>query len=228
MFVGHYGIALAARGCERRIPLWAYFLAVQWVDILWCVLVYLGVERVHVQPGLNPSSPLVFDYYPYTHSLLAALLWAAAAYGAYRLLARGAGSHAAALMLAVAVLSHWPLDLLVHLPDLPLVSGPHKVGLGLWNHPLAECAVELLLLIAGLALYFRRSPHLSRARRVALVALCAGIAAVQLAGSFGPPPPSVKVMALSGLVLYLVFAALAGAIEGRGGHSRSVPQAPGA
>jgi hypothetical protein len=214
MFIGHYGVALAARSVERRLPLWAYFIAVQWVDILWCVLVYLGVERVHIEPGVNPSSPLIFDYYPYTHSLLAGILWSAAAFGLYRLVARSGGTRRAGVVLALAVLSHWFLDLLVHLPDLDLVTESHKVGLGLWRHPAIETAVEFALVVAGLVLYFRASPGLSLRRRIALVALCVTIGVVQLAGSFGPPPPSVKAMAVAGLALYLIFAALARVSEG--------------
>jgi hypothetical protein len=214
MFIGHYGVAFAARSFERRVPLWAYFLAVQWVDLLWCVLVYLGVERVHVEPGVNPSSPLVFDYYPYTHSLLAGILWGAAACGLYVLIAREGGSRRAGVVLGLAVLSHWLLDFLVHLPDLDLVSESYKVGLGLWRYPVTETAVEFALAIAGLAVYFRSTPGLSLRRRMALVALCVTIAVVQLAGAFGPPPPSVKAMAVAGLALYLIFAALARAAEG--------------
>ena len=117
-------------------------------------------------------------------------------------------------MLGLAVLSHWFLDFLVHLPDLDLVSESYKVGLGLWRHPAVETAVEFALLITGLLLYFRASQGLTVLRRVALAALCVTIAIVQLAGSFGPPPPSVKAMAVAGLALYLVFAALARAAEG--------------
>jgi hypothetical protein len=214
MFIGHYGVAFGARAVEPRIPLWVYFLAVQWVDIMWCVLVLLGVERVHIQPGVNPSSPLVFDYYPYTHSLVAGLVWALAAYAVYRLVTGARAARAAGVMLAVAVLSHWVLDFLVHLPDLDLVSESYKVGLGLWYHPLIESLVEVVLLGAGLALYLRRSSQLPLGRRIALVALCLGIGAAQLAGSFGPPPPSVRAMALAGLALYLVAAALARVAEG--------------
>ena len=214
MFIGHYGVAFAARSLERRIPLWAYFVAVQWVDILWCVLVLCGAERVHIEPGVNPSGPLVFDYYPYTHSLLAGTLWGAAACGLYWLITRSGGSRRAGVVLGLAVLSHWLLDFLVHLPDLDLVSESYKVGLGLWRYPVIESAVEFALLIAGLTLYFRGSPGLSAWRRAGVVALCAVIAVVQLSGSFGPPPPSVKVMAGAGFVLYLTFAALAGVAEG--------------
>jgi hypothetical protein len=88
LFIGHYGAAFAARGVEPGVPLWAYFIAVQWVDILWCVLVLLGIERVHIEPGVNPSGPLLFDYYPYSHSLLAGVLWGLAAFCVYLLAAR--------------------------------------------------------------------------------------------------------------------------------------------
>jgi len=215
MFIGHYGVAFGARAVEQRIPLWVYFLAVQWVDILWCVLVYLGVERVHIQPGVNPSSPLVFDYYPYTHSLVAGLAWALAAYGVYFLVTRARGARAAGVVLALAVLSHWLLDFVVHLPDLDIARESWKVGLGLWNYPLVETLLEIALLLAGLALYFRRSPGLALGRRIALVALCLGIGVLQIGGAFGPPPPSVRAMAVAGLALYLVAAALAGVAEGR-------------
>ena len=214
MFVGHYGVALGARSFESRLPLWSYFIAVQWVDILWCVLVLCGVERVHVQPGVNPSSPLLFDYYPYTHSLLAGVLWGAAAYGLGVLVTRPQSSHRAALILGVAVLSHWFLDFLVHLPDLDLVNEHYKVGLGLWNYPILELTLEFALVAAGLILYFRHRPELSRSRRVALVALCVAIAALQVASDFGPPPSSVKTMASEGLAIYLLFAVLARAAEG--------------
>ena len=216
MFVGHYGVAFAARGAEKRLPLWAYFIAVQWVDILWTVLVFFGIEKVHIEPGVNPSGPLVFDFYPYTHSLMAAVGWAAMAYGLYRFVfTRRQGSQLAAGILALCVASHWMLDLLVHLPDLPITDESHKVGLGLWNHPMLELGTELVLLFAGLAYYFYKSPEVTQARRVTLVIFCLVMTAFQLAGSFGPPPPSIRIMAVSGLVLYLAFAFVAWLIERR-------------
>ena len=215
MFVGHYGVAFAARGAEKRLHLWVYFLAVQWVDLVWTVLVFCGVERVHVQPGVNPSGPLVFDYYPYTHSLAAGMAWGAIAFMGYRVLTRMQGSQRVAAFLGLAVLSHWFLDLLVHQPDLPVYDENWKVGLGLWNHPVIELTVEFALLAAGLVYYFKKSPELSKARRIAVVVLCLGMIAIQLAGDFGPPPESVRVMAVSGFVLYLVFALAAYFVEAR-------------
>jgi hypothetical protein len=219
MFVGHYGVALAARGAEKRLPLWVYFLAVQWVDLVWTVLVYLGIERVSIQPGVNPSGPLVFDYYPYTHSLAAGLGWAAIAYMAYRVFTKRQGALRVGAFLAFAVLSHWFLDLIVHQPDLPLYDESRKFGLGLWNFPRVELTVELVLLAAGLVYYFKKMPELSKARRISLVVLCLVIIAIQIAGDFGPPPPSVKVMAVSGFVLYALFTLGAYFVEGRSAAS---------
>jgi hypothetical protein len=214
MFVGHYAVAFVARGAERRLPLWVYFLAVQWVDLVWTVLVFCGVERVSIEPGVNPSGPLVFDYYPYTHSLAAGAAWAAMAFMGYRVITRMQGSQRVAAILAFAVLSHWFLDLIVHQPDLDIYDETRKVGLGLWNHPVIEVIVEYVLLFGGLLFYLKKSPGLSVKRRIAMVMLCIFMSAIQLLGSFGPPPQSVKIMAVSGFVIYALFTGLAAWAEG--------------
>src|SRR5436309_6155686 len=119
MFVGHYGISFAAKRLDKTIPLWVLFLAVQLLDLGWGVLVPLGVEKVRIVPGITASNPLDLYYMPYTHSLIAAVLWSLAAGAAYRYLARPVSRHAA-LFVGLAVFSHWVLDFIVHRPDLPL------------------------------------------------------------------------------------------------------------
>src|SRR2546422_3345052 len=113
MFVGHYGVSFAARSVEKTIPLWVVFLAVQLLDVFWSLFVLLGVEKVRIVPGITASNPLDLYYMPYTHSLVGALLWSLGAYVAYRLIRRFGASHRAALLVAVAVFSHWVLDLVV-------------------------------------------------------------------------------------------------------------------
>src|SRR6266849_7703445 len=120
MFVGHYGPSFAANALKQSIPLWILFIAVQWVDVMWSVFMLLGIEKVRIVPGITASNPLDLYYMPYTHSLLAALLWSAGAFLAYRLLGPRRGGPMAAVVVGLAVLSHWLLDLLVHRPDLPL------------------------------------------------------------------------------------------------------------
>ena len=122
MFIGHYGVSYAAKAVNKQIPLWLLFIAVQLVDVAWAILVPLGIEKLRIVPGITATNPLDLYYMPYTHSLVGAALWSLLAYGAYRLWA-GQGNarpNRAALIVALAVFSHWLLDLIVHRPDLPL------------------------------------------------------------------------------------------------------------
>ena len=212
MFVGHYGVAFIAKAKAKELPLWQLFIAVQLVDVVWGVLVLLGIERARIVPGITKSMPLDLYYMPYTHSLIAAFLWSALAFVAYRLF-RPSGTRAAALVLGIAVLSHWVLDLLVHRPDLPLWDDMDKVGLGLWNYPLAAFLVEGSLLVAGLLLYLRSSLAASPAGRysgslfvLVLLITQAFVVTVQ-------PLPSITFAALLFLVSYVGLAATAYRVE---------------
>jgi hypothetical protein len=119
MFVGHYGPSFAIKAIRPSIPLWLLFIAVQLVDVVWAVLVLLGIEKIRIVPGVTASNPLDLYYMPYTHSLAAAVLWAAAAIALCKSLP-GVGTWRTAAWIGLAVFSHWILDLLVHRPDLPL------------------------------------------------------------------------------------------------------------
>src|ERR687892_1963001 len=90
MFVGHYGVSFAAKKLEPGISLWVLFIAVQWLDVVWAPLVLLGVERVRIVPGITASNPLDLYYMPYTHSLVAALLWSGVGFIGYKVVRRGA------------------------------------------------------------------------------------------------------------------------------------------
>ena len=124
MFIGHYGMAFALKRAEPKLSLGTLFLAVQLVDVAWGATILLGWERVVISPGWTAASPLQFVSYPITHSLLAAGLWAAAAAVAwYTWPTRDTSRHGrAALVVALAVASHWFLDAVVHVPDLPLAG----------------------------------------------------------------------------------------------------------
>lgn len=149
MFVGHYAAAIAAKAVEPRGPLWAYVLAAQAVDIGWGALIITGVERFSVNPDL-PGNVLVLEHMPYTHALPSAVGWSVLGALAARLVLRL--PWAVAVMLGAVVFSHWLLDFLTHRPDLVLWFGGPKVGLGLWNYPVPEQAVEIgLIAMAGAA-----------------------------------------------------------------------------
>jgi hypothetical protein len=101
---------------------------------------------MRIVPGITAMNPMDLHHMPYTHSLLGAALWAAA-FGL--LVGFGTRRREAAIGAAIVVLSHWFLDLIVHIPDLTLFGAPPKLGLGLWNHPLAEMPLEILLTGSG-------------------------------------------------------------------------------
>lgn len=215
MFVGHYGVSFAAKKVEPGIPLWAFFLAVQLLDVLWAPLILLGVEKVRIVPGFTATNPLDLYYMPYTHSLPAALLWSAAGFSVGRAVWPRSG-RAGAFMLAGAVFSHWVLDFIVHRPDLPLYDNTAKVGLGLWNVPAVALGLEVALLFGGMYLYFRSA---GTARRALIVAFAVGMLAIQAYVFFGPPPASDTAAATTALICYAVFAAIIGWLERRPGRA---------
>jgi hypothetical protein len=212
MFVGHYGISFAARDLAPSLPVWLLFIAVQLVDIVWAVLIMLGIEKVRIVPGFTGTNPLDLYYMPYTHSLLAALLWALAAAILYRFIKRPNGLQAAAV-LGIAVLSHWVLDYLVHVPDLPLYDNQYKVGLGLWNFPIIAFLLEVIFLFGGMVLYLRATRGSGFAGRYGFIMFGFVMLAIQLSVFFGPPPPSDNAIAAMALFSYIVFAAVIAWLE---------------
>jgi hypothetical protein len=200
MFVGHYGVSFAARKVDDSIPLWVLFLAVQWLDVIWAPLVLLGIEKVRIVPGYTATNPLDLYYMPYTHSLVAALVWSIAAAGAYHLLRRA--QPRASLLVGFAVLSHWILDFVVHRPDLPLYDNSAKVGLGLWNHPAIAFGLEAALLFGGIAAFLRARP----AHRTAIILFGVVMLGIQAYVFFGPPPVSPAAAASTALAAYGIFA----------------------
>jgi len=201
MFVGHYGVSYAVKRAEDSIPLWFLFLAVQLLDVLWAPLVLLGVEKVRIVPGFTATNPLDLYYMPYTHGMVTALLWSAAAAAGYRWL-RHSASARASLLVGLAVFSHWVLDFVVHRPDLPLYDNTAKVGLGLWDRPGVAFGLEAILSLGGLWLFLGRW----RGRRPGPVVFGLIMLAVQAYVFFGPPPASPAAIASTALAAYGAFA----------------------
>jgi hypothetical protein len=209
MFVGHYGISYAAKRAAPAVPLWLLFIAVQLLDVVWSPLVLLGIEKVRIVPGFTATNPLDLYYMPYTHGLVAALLWSAAAFVAYKLLARSADARRGAVIVGLAVFSHWILDLVVHRPDLPLYGNSAKVGFGLWDHRAIAFGLEAAVLFGGMWLYLRATP----VRRLPMVIFGLVMLGVQAYIFFGPPPASGKAVAATAIVAYAAFALIAARLE---------------
>ncbi len=215
MFVGHYAAALAAKAAQPKAPFWTYVLGAQLVDVAWVGLVLAGVERMSLNPHL-PGSSLVLTHIPYTHSLPAVTLWALAAGLAAHFLLKL--PRAAALAVGLVVLSHWGLDYLVHREDLPLWLGGPKVGLGWWNAPVPEQALEMgLLALAASAWGWRRGLQGHGGWSAPLFLLL--LVSLQLVSILVPPTGSASQMVIASLSAYLLatlFAWLMDQTERRG------------
>ena len=203
MFIGHYGPAIAAAD-RGKVRLWHGFVAVQFLDILWAPFVLAGIEHVRIVEGFTEANALDLYHMPYTHSLVAALLWSAVAGGLFQLWRKGGG-----VVIGLLVMSHWMLDFVVHKPDLPLWPGGPKVGLGLWDNLPVSLSTEILLVLAGAAFYATRTAPKNNAGRIAALALLAALGAAQLVANLGPPPADANEAALTAIVAYAVFIVLA-------------------
>jgi len=211
MFIGHYGPAFGAKSAVRRVPLWVYFVAVQWLDVWWSIFVLTGVEHVRIQPGFMQGSALVLYDMPYTHGLIGALILSVALGGIVALFFRG-GRSAVFAAVSLAAFSHWILDLLVHAPDLWIYDGV-KVGFGLWRWLWISLPLELITLVAGAWLYARFVPARTARGNTWLWLFVAAMAAVELYGAFGPEPATPAAEAQTALFAYGALAALAALVD---------------
>lgn len=208
MFIGHYAVGFASKRFAPEASLGTLLIASMWIDLLWPVLLLLGVESIRIVPGITKVTPLEFVYYPFTHSLLAVAFWAACfsvIYFVFRKMTRPA------LVLSIAVLSHWFLDALVHIPDLPLsLSGDTRVGLGLWNSVAGTIIVEGTLFIIGVFLYMRSTRPLNNTGKYGPW-IFIGLLIFIYGGQFsGATPPNTSIVAYTGLLqwLFVLFAFL--------------------
>ena len=217
MNIGHYGVSLALKKTDQKISLGLLFIAAQFVDILWAVLVLLGIERAEIVPGITAANPIDYVYYPFSHSLVTSLIWAGATYILFRILPAKSGSRQSkvALVIATAVLSHFFLDLLIHRPDLPLSVGDSPtIGLGLWNYVLASYVVEGLIFFGGLWIYMRATTLSATTgttfgRKYGMLIFAAFLFITNLMNLFGAPPPNSQFLATFSLATYLLSIGLA-------------------
>ena len=205
MFIGHFAVGFAAKRAAPTVSLGSLFLACQLADLVWPTLVLAGVERFEIRPGITVVTPFDFVHYPWSHSLVAMLLWGAALGLTYKMLRRSTWT--APVVLALVVVSHWVLDFISHRPDMPLTwTGPARLGLGLWNSLPATLAVELVFFALGVAVYQRTTAPQDRTGTWAFAGLIAFLLIVYLANLFGPPPPSVAAVAWSAQAMWLLVA----------------------
>ncbi len=202
MFIGHFGVGFGAKSLAPKISLGSLFLAAQFIDLLWPTLLLLGVERVRIAPGITVVTPLAFEHYPVSHSLVAVFGWAVLVGGAYLLLRR---DRIGALVLGALVLSHWGLDAIVHRPDLPVLpGGATLIGLNAWASLPLTLVIEMPLFALGVWLYARATAPGDAVGHWSFVGLVVFLLVTYAANLFGPPPPSAEAIAWAGQLQWLL------------------------
>lgn len=184
MFIGHFAPAMIAARHKDAPSLPMLFIGAQLVDWAFFGLLLTGIEKMRVTPGISVMNPMDLYHMPYTHSLLGSVVFAILFGGLVSLVSK---SRTAGILSALVVLSHWFLDLLVHVPDLTLAGSPPKQGLGLWNHPLVEMPLELILTFGSLWLYAK----VAKPKRLPLAVLAGVMLLFQAVNWFGPVEPEV-------------------------------------
>jgi len=204
MFLGHFGLAMAAKRVAPRASLGTTILAAQFLDALWPIFVLAGIESFEIVPGITKVNPLDFTSYPWSHSLAMAIAWGVLFAAVYGLVSKRPRD---AAIVGALVVSHWLLDWVVHRPDLPLFPGePDRHGMGLWNSLGGSLTIELALFILGVVIFLRSSHARDRIGAIGFWALVAFLAASYFAATFGPLPPSTTAVASTALVGWLIFA----------------------
>jgi hypothetical protein len=216
MFVGHYSVAFAAKTERNKIPLWVLFVAVQLLDYIWATLVLVGIEKLRVIKGFTAGSMLDSYFHPYSHSFIMAIAWSALAAVVYKPLCSWLGyayTKSTALIVGVAVFSHWILDLIAHPRDLPIYDNTWKVGFGLWNYRDPEFVLEIALLACGIILYLSRNV-IPASRKVAAIGFGIGLTVIQIGDTYVPREALTDKATAKGVwVFYTLFVVVAFLLE---------------
>jgi hypothetical protein len=202
MFIGHYAVGLASKKFAPRASMAALIAAPILLDLLWPIFLLLGWEHVSIVPNKNPFLRLQFDSYPISHGLVAVIGWAtlfAAIYFGFTRYVAGT------IVIWIGVASHWLLDFIVHVPDLPLGAHSRVLGLGLWNHRWLTIAIELTLFAIAIWTYQRETRARDKIGLYAFLAFVLFLVLAYAGAAFGPPPPSVKKLVIFTLLTSLAI-----------------------
>jgi len=201
LVLGHFAIGFASKRAAPNASLGALMAAPLLADLLWPIFLLLGWEHVQIVPQGKTFQVLAFTSYPWSHSLEMGIVWGFLFGGLYWVLTR---YRAGAIVIGLGVVSHWVLDVIVHVPDLPLTTtGSTRLGLGLWNSVPVTLAIEYLLLAAGVWIYVRTTRPRDGVGRWSFRVFVGFIAAFYALTLNSGAPPSVTALAIMTLALWL-------------------------
>ena len=203
MFIGHFAVAYASKRVAPRPSLGWTFAAAQFADLLWPILVLAGVEHFRVQPGDTAFTPLSFDYYPWSHSLVMDCVWGVLLGGLYFVFRR---DRSGAIAIGLLVVSHWVLDWITHRPDMPFAPGLEtRVGLGLWNSVAGTIVVEVGMFLAADWMYLRATRANDKIGSIGAWMLGGFLLAVYIGNIIAPLPNDPRAVAWGALPMWILI-----------------------
>ncbi len=209
MYVGHYVASFALKKYDKNLSLGWLFIGVQFVDILFFPFVVMGIERMNLVENYTATNHLHLEYMPYTHSLLATIFWAGIGYVIFTYLLKM--GQKAGIAMALAIASHWFVDLVVHTPDLPLwTDNSPKLGFGLWNYRELAFILEGTFLFGGLSVYMSAIKPTNGLGKWGLYGYCLLLYLLHGSQVYGPPAAGDKTsLAVVAVATYILFAIIA-------------------
>lgn len=202
MFLGHFGVALGSKKMVPEISLGLLFISALFLDLLWPTLLLLNLEKVEINSASGNITPLNFTHYPYSHSLVMVMLWSLLFGFICWLFTRNKRT---GFILGLLVLSHWVLDLVVHIPDLPIYPGDSPLlGFGLWKSLVTTIVIEGFIFIVGIILYLRATRAKNKIGSIGFWIFIVFLTGIYIINLSSPPPPSVNTIAWAGQLQWIL------------------------
>jgi hypothetical protein len=192
MFVGHLGVGLSLKKIDKRVNLGWIFFASLFPDFLLGILVLLGFENIIIPVNYHELHFLHFSF-PYSHSLVAILIWTGIVYFLVKKYwpAVNGQKTKAAIIFSMAILLHFIADLIVHIPDIPLLTNNSTMlGLGLWNNMTIALIFEISLVIAGIIIYLTSTKGSGFGAKYGMIILMIVLSVFNVLGQSIAPAPS--------------------------------------
>lgn len=203
MFIGHFAVGLVAKRAAPRASLPVLLAAPQVLDILFPIFVVAGIERVAIEPGLTTVSPLDLQEIGWSHSLATSIGWSVLFALGYWALTK---QRREAIVLGACVFSHWILDWVTHIRDMPVYPGGPRLGLGLWNSLPGTLVVELALFGLGVWIYATDTRASDRRGNISWWAFVGTLLLMYFAAIFGPAPPDSRALIGASFGAWLLLA----------------------
>ena len=205
MGIGHVAVGLGLKSAGRRVNAGLLLFAAFLADFLLGWFVLAGWESCEYPPDYASRHYMLFTF-PWSHGLFPELAWGA---GMGLLIWAVRRESRAAWLAAVAVVSHFLLDGLVHVKALP-IAGSWELGLGLWRTLPAELAIEAVMTVAALVLYWRATVDHRQGRRIGMVVYVILLSAMSIGGQATATAPVARsTLVANWIAAPVVFSAIA-------------------